>query len=515
MRKEIPYIKLLFYFLIASLTIILIGSLVWNIRDQYKVAYDYAAIEGDASFNKDLLYRRWASLHGGVYVPVSASTQPNPYLEDLKDRDIESTSGMKLTLMNPAYITRQAFEMEKLQSGVNGHITSLNPLRPENKPDAWERKALLMFKSGTKDFQEIVEYEGEKYLRYMSPLLVEKGCIKCHISQGYKEGDLRGGISVSVPLQKYYKVANQKVKSTLVSHVSVYTVLLVFSMFGYRKVIKEIKATSLMQKKVEESEHRLKIINKETEQANKNLIETNEQLEFAKHKAEESDHLKTAFLQNMSHEIRTPLNAICGFASMLNMPDLDEQSNLNYVSIIQSSADQLLAIVSDVLTISALETKQVCACIEKVNVNTLLKGMYDVFNSRELGDKVKLEVHLPLKDEEAVIDTDRTKIIQVFNNLITNALKFTFEGTIEFGYKKQAVNFLFYVTDTGIGIHPDMKDRVFERFTQDNGAHRKGGNGLGLSISKGFVELLGGNIWVTSELEKGTSFYFTLPIQKN
>ena len=510
MRKEIPYIKFLFYFLLASLTLIITASLFWNISNQYKTALDYSAIEGDASFNKDLLYRRWAASHGGVYVQVSESTPPNPYL-NIKDRDIVTTSGMKLTLMNPAYITRQAFEMEQLQSGVNGHLTSLNPIRPENKPDKWETRALVKFKDGVSEFREVVKKDGKEYMRYMSPVLVEKGCLRCHGKQGYKLGELRGGISVSVPLEKYYKVADQNVKNLLVSHVSIYLVLLAFSIFGYKRVIKEVVDSLMMQKKVEESEARLKLRNEETEKANLGLREANEQLKAAKQNAVESDRLKTAFLQNMSHEIRTPLNAICGFASMLNMSEVDEESSRNYVSIIQNSSDQLLSIVSDVLTISSLETKQIHTIVEKVNVNDLLKGMYDVFHLKVLSGDVELNVHLPHKDKAVVLNTDKTKLTQVITNLISNAIKFTHKGSIDFGYDMNDGIYTFYVRDTGMGIHPNMKQKVFERFAQADASRKRGGNGLGLSISKGFVELLGGKIWVESELGVGTSFYFTIP----
>jgi len=151
------------------------------------------------SFHKDTVYRSWAALQDGVYVPVTEETPPNPYLAHIPERDIRTPSGKQLTLVNPAYMTRQVHALGLQQYGLRGHITSLNPLRPENAADAWEREALLSFEKGEKEVFTLAPISGETYSRYMRPLITEKGCLKCHAGQGYKEGDIRGGISVSVP----------------------------------------------------------------------------------------------------------------------------------------------------------------------------------------------------------------------------------------------------------------------------------------------------------------------------
>ena len=510
MKKETLYIRNYYYALLLSLSIIIVGSLAWNINKQYKAAINYAVIEGDASFNKDLLYRRWAALHGRVYVPISEHAMPNPYL-NIKDRDVETTSGLRLTLMNPVDITRQAFTMEKLQSGVNSHITSLNSLHPDDKADEWELKALKQLASGISSVSEIVTVEEKDYLRFMSPLKAEGVDMKFHDGQRYSIGDQVGGISVSVPLNKYYKVANKKVKALLISHTSVYLMLIFFTTWMHKRIVSETNNNELMRKKLKLSEVRLMIRNKESEKANSNLKIVNEQLRVAKKRAEESDELKTAFLQNISHEVRTPLNAILGFASMLGMPDLDQESKKNYLSIIQSNSDQLLSIVTDVLAMSSLETKQVQTIIEKVNVNKLLEMMYDLFDSRSKQKKLEFNVNLPLPEDNAYVYTDKTKITQVITNLLSNAFKYTPQGAIEFGYRKQVNKYLFYVSDTGIGIPTEMYDKVFERFVQVDNSETSGGSGLGLAISKGFVELLEGELWFESELRGGTTFYFTIP----
>lgn len=233
----------------------------------------------------------------------------------------------------------------------------------------------------------------------------------------------------------------------------------------------------------------------------------------AKEKAEESDRLKTAFLQNMSHEIRTPLNAICGFSGFLNNPDLSIEKRKNFVQIIQNSSNQLLSIVTNILTISSLETKQEKISINKVCINNIIVELLAIFKQQTINQNISLFIKQQLNDSQSEIYTDRTKITQILSNLITNALKFTHEGFIEFGYEYNEPELRFFVRDTGIGIKPEYQDKIFERFRQaDLSINKKyGGTGLGLAISKAFVELLGGKIWVQSEPDKGSTFYFTIP----
>ena len=178
-------------------------SLVWNWQQLGRTAVALAANEARASFQKDLVYRRWAALQGGVYVPPSEKTPPNPYLAHLPNRDLTTTDGKKLTLVNPAYMTRQVHELGMEQYGVRGHITSLKPIRPENAADPWETRALQAFESGAKEISSIEKINDGTFLRLMRPLVTEQSCLKCHASQGYKAGEVRGGISVSVPMGPY------------------------------------------------------------------------------------------------------------------------------------------------------------------------------------------------------------------------------------------------------------------------------------------------------------------------
>ncbi len=179
---------------------ILIAALAgWNCRQAYLATVTIVRSSAFESYSKDLVYRRWATMHGGVYAPITTETQPNPYLSHIPERDISTPSGKKLTLINPAYMTRQVHELGGKDYGARGHITSLKPIRPENIPDEWEKSALQAFQLGEKEISSLVEWESETYLRFMRPLITEVGCLKCHATQGYRVNDIRGGISVSLP----------------------------------------------------------------------------------------------------------------------------------------------------------------------------------------------------------------------------------------------------------------------------------------------------------------------------
>jgi len=233
----------------------------------------------------------------------------------------------------------------------------------------------------------------------------------------------------------------------------------------------------------------------------------------AKEHAEESDRLKTAFLNNISHEIRTPMNAILGFSSLLNNQFLEREAITSYAEIICHSTLQLELIISDIISIATLEAGQVKVQTCEINVNTLLRMLFIQFESNANASKINFSISSSLPDNQSTIITDDLKLKQIIVNLLNNAFKFTDKGEIQFGYVLKEKYLEFFVKDTGIGIHPNMHDDIFIRFRQAERSRERlyGGNGLGLSISKAFVELLGGEIWVKSELNKGAEFYFTIP----
>jgi len=236
----------------------------------------------------------------------------------------------------------------------------------------------------------------------------------------------------------------------------------------------------------------------------------------AKEKAEESDRLKTAFLHNISHEIRTPMNAIVGFSEFLNNPGLASQKRKQFTDIIIQSSNQLLSIITDIVDIATIEAGQEKIVESEMNLNSTLELIHHQFQIKAEKQNVKLIVKLALPDNEDRIITDESKFIQIITNLIDNGLKFTKQGHVSFGYKVSGNELEFSVTDTGIGIPSEMKEVIFNRFSQVESTidRQYGGSGLGLSISKAYTEFLGGRMWVKSEIGQGSTFYFTIPFKK-
>jgi len=238
-----------------------------------------------------------------------------------------------------------------------------------------------------------------------------------------------------------------------------------------------------------------------------------EELIKAKEHAEESDRLKSAFLANMSHEIRTPMNGILGFAGLLKEPNLTGEEQEEYIKVIEKSGARMLNIINDIVCISKVESGLMEVIVEETDINEQIKYIYTFFKPEAMQKGIQIGYNNALPAEEAIIRTDREKIYTILTNLIKNALKFTTSGAIEFGYEKKGKYFEFFVKDTGLGILYEQKDFIFERFRQGSESLSRNyeGAGLGLSISKAFVEMLGGKIWVESEFGKGSTFYFTIP----
>lgn len=233
---------------------------------------------------------------------------------------------------------------------------------------------------------------------------------------------------------------------------------------------------------------------------------------IAKEKAEESDKLKTAFLNNMSHEIRTPLNGILGFTDLLNDDTTTPENRHYYARIITQSGNQLLSIIDDIISISTIEAGQEKLRETVTDLNQVMALLYEQFKNKIDTSRVLLNYQSHIEPDESKVVIDKTKLIQVLSNLIGNAIKFTERGSVEFRCRIAGNLIEFCVEDTGIGIPLEFHEMIFERFRQVrfNTSREYGGNGLGLAISKAYVELMGGKIWVESEPGHGAKFYFTI-----
>lgn len=244
----------------------------------------------------------------------------------------------------------------------------------------------------------------------------------------------------------------------------------------------------------------------ERKKAEKELIEAKEQ-------AEESDRLKSAFLANISHEIRTPMNGILGFASLLKEPFLDQKKQQRYIQIIEDSGERMLNLINQIIDISKIESGQMKMTISKVNINMELDQLFSFFLPMAQRKGLHLLCKKPTSHTHPIIHADQEKLHAILTNLVNNAIKYTETGTVEYGYEVHNHTLEFFVNDTGIGIQPKKLKAIFDRFVQADISVSRAyeGAGLGLSISKAYVEMLGGKIQVASSKAAGSRFVFTLP----
>ncbi len=233
------YISPISFLLGIIWTIVLVGLFVWNMIKEKEQLIDVLTHQARAFFEEIVTTRYWNASHGGVYVPVTKKTKPNPYLK-VPDRDVLTVNGVELTKINPAYMTRQIGEIASERNLVWFHITSSKPIRPANKPDSWEINVLEHFSSGLSEYSELMDSkDGLKLFRYMAPLWVETPCLKCHSEQGYREGDLRGGISVSIQAEPILASHVRQIQRLLFVYVLIWFLGLLGIAFARNRLRKE------------------------------------------------------------------------------------------------------------------------------------------------------------------------------------------------------------------------------------------------------------------------------------
>ena len=465
-------------------TLVIVASLAWTIKFQNDHTREMSQKEANIAFARDLTIRVWAAGHGGIYVPANEQTPPNPYLAHIPERDITTPSGKKLTLMNPAYMVRQLMNANlKNNYGPQGHLTSLRPINPINVPDDWERNALLKFENGAKEVFEFTEDDSGAYLRLMRPLLVKKPCLKCHGQQGYKMGDIRGGVGVKVDMQPYLQNREQAIRTYSIFHCTIWFIGIVGISLGIREAKRRIQ-----------DQHK----------ADEKLRVAQKQLIFAEKLAGIGE-----MAAGVSHEILNPLNIISVHTQMLQRNTKNETGIQNFCNKVKHETERINTIVNSLLEFSRSKKTEFVRGHLKNEIEktiSLVEKKYKLDN---------IEIIMDWCDTPPEISYDPDKISQVYWNLFRNA-KYAMPqgGTITVGCKgpKRTDNKFhqFIFSDTGAGMSEDVKSKIFDPFYTTKPVNQ--GTGMGLSVVHGIIEEHGGTISVESAEGKGTTFIIELPV---
>ncbi len=422
-----------------------------------------------------MISREWNAQHGGVYVPVTRDNQPNPYLPD-DHRIVTTTDGLTLTRINPAFMIRQLSETAARHDGLNLHLTSLAPLRPENTPAAWEARALADFENGETEAHNIGETPAGPVFRYMAPLFVTESCLPCHVKQGYAVGEVRGGLSVTLPVGHFLAAQSAAIGGAAGLYALIWLVGATCTGVGTATIL------------------------------------------AGKTKAEAANRAKTTFLAILSHELRTPLNGVLGMLELLGSTRLDEEQR-SLTDDARTAAVAMNAQVQELLELAGLESGQ--GALHVTRFSPIQAVQEAVARPAQAARAKGLDFALlPTADLPPELLGDGARLGRIVTILTDNAVKFTASGRVSVSVTTASAadgscRLAVAVSDTGRGIEDDRLSAVFEPFFQaeDVLTRRKPGLGAGLTIARKHAELLGASLTCRSSPGQGSTFTITAPFR--
>jgi two-component sensor histidine kinase len=454
--KSRPYLK----FAIAVALAWTVGtavSMIWNHKSQTAAVEGAARTAARTAYEKDVVYRMWNSMHGGVYVPVSPYAQPNIYLKGIADRDIETTDGKRLTLVNPAYMNRQVHEIEMSRTGSRGHLTSLKPIRPQNAPDAWEREALEAVTTGLEEYSGIQVIDGREYMRFLRPLITEDACLKCHAQHGYKKGQIRGGLSVSTPMEPFRKAVSASIKAIWFWH-------LLSWFIGMAGIIFSSNLLTGYYRRQERSEQLIR----------------------------DSLQEKEVLLREIHHRVKNNLQVISGMLELQAALVKDPSAKAS----LQEGRNRVMSMA--LIHQKLYQSEDIAQVRMDSYVLSLATDLFSAFGV----DEERISLRIEARPVQLNLDTAIPFGLLV-SELVTNALKYAFpadrevengEITISFSEQDDG-NYLLTVSDNGIGF-PEEFDLAASA-------------SLGLKLVHTMVEQLGGEVSLAET--PGTTWTITCP----
>tara|TARA_B100001964_G_scaffold81435_1_gene91904 strand:+ start:14663 stop:16198 length:1536 start_codon:yes stop_codon:yes gene_type:complete len=493
-------VALTFFFLCIFITMIFGASLLLNISSVHKGTKTLAIAEARANWNKNLAFRGWATRHGGLYVVPDERTPPNPYLSHVPDRDVVTTDGKKLTLMNPSYMMRQMIEEYEDIYGIRGSITGKVLLNPVNKADEWELRALDQFELGVDEVIGEEEIDGKPFIRLMKPVIMEKKCEKCHGHLGFREGDIRGGVSVSIPLAPYTVAAGTTIRTLTAVHFILWfaaiLAILRFSWFARKRD----KERVLLQNKLRVHQE--------------NLEETIEgrtaQLEAAQEQLVRKERLAIVgqLAATVSHELRNPLGTIQNSLFILKEKTDNKSASMKKImGRLERNVIRCNNIIEELLDFTQVQSLH----LTTTAINELLHSILKEYNFPE---EITLRQNLT---SEAKIPIGQDRFRRAVINVIDNACQAMKEGqgpeqremilTVETRNVGERLEVSF--EDNGPGISGDIYKHIFEPLFSS----KSFGIGLGLTIVKQIMEQHGGGVEIKSAKGTGTDVILWLPLK--
>ncbi len=460
-----------------SITIALIWTVLcfiaayWNVATEQQKTMSLALREARAVIDKDQALSLWAGEHNGVYVPVTKETPPNEFLSHLPERDITTPDGKQLTMMSPAQIFRQV--MNRQGELTRAHITSLKMVNHLNRPDTWEREALHQLEAGAKEVAAVTKIEEQEYLRLIKPILTKAGCLECHEQHGFKEGDVRGGLSVALPLAAYRAVEKSSLQAIYLTH----TLLWLFGLLAIGLIFTRSRKRRM------------------------------ERLDDLQTLEEQSEKIKI-FAYSVAHDLKNPVISIHGLANLLKKKQFDQldEKGRQYCEQIIRASSQLSSLVDQInIFISAKEQPLSIEPIDFPEICQTVKEEYDA----QLHARNVQWVRPPRVEG---MRADRMAVIRIMRNLIDNALKYSGErlSRIAIDCRERGDHYRVSVTNDGNPISPDACRNIFVRFKRHCPDSKVQGTGLGLAIVKELTRLQGGDVWVESDGIEGVTFFFTI-----
>ncbi len=466
-------------------SIVILASLVWNIYTEIRHGKNAAVEHARNSFVKDLMFRKWVSSHGGVYVFPTKETPPNPYLKHIENRDLTTTTGETLTLMNPAYTLRQLMENYEGMYGAKGHITSLNLLNPNNKANEWETKTLkILDKKEQDEFYEFVTKGNEEYIYYMKALVTQESCLKCHAVQGYKVGDIRGGISIAIPMYKYNSDIKIAVKNIILVHFIFYIIFLTILYISY----KNIKESLTEQDRLEEENRKKEEIM---------LLQSR-------------NAAMGEMISMIAHQWRQPISIIAMWANNItadiDMDAVDHENFKRYANKITIQTEQLSHTIDDFRNFFRPDKEK-----ENVVLKDVMEECLGVIGKSLENHNIEVE---KIYMSDTVLLIYSRELMHVYINIIKNAKDILVQKKIKTGKIKIVIDedldsVITKIYDNGGGVDIDIINKIFEPYFTTKDV--KIGTGLGLYMSKTIVEKhLHGELSVEN-INDGACFIVKLP----